>query len=96
MATSNHTTVDPEAGGCVFLRNLFIYTPVYAMTEPIIPPSDSLTAVFCAVCDQGYAAVFTYPTAREHKFSKNLGAIWKFQAREGWHEASSILRADKC
>jgi len=75
MATSNHTTVDPEAGGCVFLRNLFVHIPVYAMTEPIIPLSESLTAVFCVVCDQVYAAVFTYPTAKAHKFSKNLRAI---------------------
>jgi len=66
MAISNHTTVDPEAGGSVFIRILFIHIPVYAMTEPIIPPSESLSAVrvFCAVCDQYYAAVFTYPTAR--------------------------------
>ena len=64
MATSNHITVNPEAGGSVFIRNLFIYIPVYAMTEPIIPPSEPLSTVFCAVCDQGYAAVFKYPTAR--------------------------------
>ena len=78
MAISNHTTVDPEAEGSVFLRNLFIHIPVYVTTEPIIPPSESLSALFCAACDQGYAAVFTYRTARLQKVSKNLGATWKF------------------
>jgi hypothetical protein len=71
MAASNHTSVDPEAGDSVFLRNVFIHIPVYTMTEPIIPPSESVSAVLCDVFDQDYAAVYMYPTARVHKVSKN-------------------------
>ena len=70
MATSNHPPVHPEAGDSVFLRNVFIHIPVYTMTEPIIPPSDSPSAVFCAAFDQGNIAVCTYPTVRVHRVTK--------------------------